>query len=113
LTSVIAVSRRRPDIAWSVAVLWGLVVFQQLNALDIYRTVDDWLNSATHLPGYPNPIDYLGLIAAITLVTAGVVWAMSRMLGRPGAVRSVSGTFLDRTGQFRALPSAQVSVIRS
>ena len=31
LTSVIAPTRRRPDVAWGIALLWGLVLYQQVN----------------------------------------------------------------------------------
>ena len=81
LTSVIAPTRRRADVAWAVAVLWGLVVFQQVNATGAYQSLDNWLNRATHI-GYPNPIDYLGIIAVVTLATAGIVKLAERALSR-------------------------------
>jgi polyferredoxin len=120
LTSVIAPKRRRADVAWAVALLWGLVVFQQVNATNGYAVLDAWLNRATHL-GYPNPIDYLGIIAVVALAFAGIAWGMSRLLGRDpspstgqvrgvlgtllptgSAVGSPSGAFVDRPSRFRS-----------
>ncbi len=76
LTSVVATVNRRVDVAWGILLLLGLVLFQQLNALPIYSTVDAWLNRVTQFPGYPNPIDYLIIIVAVALVVAGAIWAL-------------------------------------
>ena len=40
--------RRRADVAWAIAVLWGLVLYQQINATGRYATLDNWLNSVLH-----------------------------------------------------------------
>ncbi|MCL4421636.1 MAG: 4Fe-4S binding protein [Actinobacteria bacterium] len=85
LTSVVAPKRRRADVAWAVAALWGLVIFQQVNALGIYTTVDGWLNSHMDFPNYPNPVDYIGIIGLVTAITAGVVLVMSRLFGHRDA----------------------------
>ncbi len=72
LTSVIKPDRRRTDVGIAVVALLGLVVFQQFNALSPYQSLDNWLNSHTGFQfgayGYPNPIDYLGIIALAALV---------------------------------------------
>ncbi len=73
LTSVIRPLRRRWDVAVAVILLMGLVVFQQLNALPVYATVDNWLNAVTHYPGYPNPIDYIIAIATVAGIVVGYV----------------------------------------
>jgi len=80
LTSVIAPKRRRADVAWAVMILWGLVVFQQVNATNGYTTLDNWLNSHMAFAHYPNPVDYLGIIAVVGLLTAGLAWLASRFL---------------------------------
>ncbi len=82
LTSVIQPLRRRWDIALGVLLLLGLVIFQQVNAMPIYTTVDKWLNAATHFPSYPNPIDYVAVIAAVTAVVLGYVELLRRSLSR-------------------------------
>lgn len=82
LTSVISPVRRRADVGITVAILLGLVVYQQYNAFGLYATADDWLNSVIHFPHYPNPIAYLGGIAA----AAVLVW-----LGAMG-IRALAGT---------------------
>jgi hypothetical protein len=79
---VIQPLRRRWDIALGVLLLLGLVIFQQVNAMPIYTTVDKWLNAATHFPSYPNPIDYVAVIAAVTAVVLGYVELLRRSLSR-------------------------------
>ena len=80
LTSVVA-PKKRIGMAWVVAALFGLVIFQQWNALGVYATVDGWLNTATHFPGYPNLIDYLGSIVAVTAIFAGLAFFLSKSIG--------------------------------
>jgi len=104
LTSVVAPTRRRADVAWAVALLWGLVLFQQVNATNVYARVDGWLINVTHIH-YPNPIDYLGLIGLFALAFAGIGWLLSRGFGRsdlPASSPAASRSFVDRTSQFRS-----------
>ena len=102
LTSIVAPTRRRADIAWAVAILWGLVLFQQLNALPIYAAVDGWLNGIMHFPQYPNPVDYVGIIGAIALLMAGIVWiVMSIFVKKDLQVPKRGNSFIDRTSRFR------------
>jgi NosR/NirI family nitrous oxide reductase transcriptional regulator len=91
LTSVVAPRRRRADVAWTVMLLWGLVMFQQVNATSGYATADSWLSRVTHLGPYPNPVDYVGIIGAIGLATAGLTWVASRFAMRHGADASPAG----------------------
>ena len=93
LTSVIAPVRRRIDIAWAVAILFGLVLFQQVNSLPFYQPLDNWLNRTTHFPGYPNPIDYLGIIAVVALLVGAYAWGVREMLAKRSValVKSVRG----------------------
>ena len=102
LTSVVAPRRRRADVAWGIAALWGLVVFQQFNSTSAYTALDNWLNRYTLIPHYPNPIDYLGIIAVISLLLAGIVWLVSRTLGRGDVPETYRDSFVDRTSRFRA-----------
>ncbi|MGC8465062.1 MAG: 4Fe-4S binding protein [Acidimicrobiales bacterium] len=89
MTSVVAPTRRRADVAWAVALLWGLVVFQQVNATTLYATIDGWLNKVTGL-AYPNPIDYLGTIGLVALATAGLVKLAQRYLLREDVAASTT-----------------------
>ncbi len=100
LTSVFAPLRRRFDIAVAVVVLFGLVVFQQINALGFYANLDGAVNSFTHFPGYPNPLDYLGLIAVISAVVVAIFWGLrtlftqrARSLGAAVARRAPTQSF--------------------
>ena len=102
LTSVIAPTRRRADVAWAVALLFGLVVYQQLNALTIFANLDGWLNAHTNFPQYPNPAGYLGLIIAVALVMAAVSWIFQKAFMRADYQVPAGGrSFVDRTSAFR------------
>ncbi len=104
MTSVVAPNRRRADVAWSVALLWGLVFFQQFNATNVYNSFDGWLVKYTGIH-YPNPIDYLGIIVAMAALVAGIAWVASRALVRPDLPQpllSVKRSFIDKTSRFRA-----------
>ncbi len=85
LTSVVAPRRRRMDVAWAVALLWGLVLYQQFNATNAFAAADNWLNARLHFPHYPNPVDYLGIIALGAAAVAGAVWLVSRAMGNRSA----------------------------
>jgi len=117
LTSVVAPRRRRADLAWAVMFLWGLVLFQQVNATSGYSIADQWLNRASGLGPYPNPIDYLGIIGVLGLATAGAIWLAGRWsMGRSattvtagsptvgGAPAAPAGvrSFVDRPSRFRS-----------
>jgi NosR/NirI family nitrous oxide reductase transcriptional regulator len=101
LTSVVTPRRRRADVAWAVALLWGLVLFQQVNALSAYASVDNWLGSHTGIH-YPNPIDYIVLILGFALLTAGIVRGFAALLARGDLDLSAPGSFIDRKSRFRA-----------
>ncbi len=103
LTSLVAPKRRRADVGWAVAALFGLVLFQQVNALNWYSTLDGWLNKTMSFPNYPNPVDYVGLIAIFTAALAGVGWAFSKIFARKNLVLPYRGhSFIERTSKFRA-----------
>jgi NosR/NirI family nitrous oxide reductase transcriptional regulator len=104
LTSIVAPRRRRADVAWAVAVLWGLVLFQQINATNGYGVVDGWLNRVTGFPAYPNPIDYFGIIAVLAVAMAGLSELIRHSLARPNiSVGKVpEPSFVDRPSRFRA-----------
>ncbi len=102
LTSVIAPTRRRADVAWAIAVLWGLVLYQQINATNGYAGLENWLNSLLRFPHYPNPVAYLGLIGLLALATAGAAWGIGKLFARSGLDFAAEGHFLDRMSRFRA-----------
>ncbi|MDE3093986.1 MAG: 4Fe-4S binding protein [Acidobacteriota bacterium] len=109
LTSVVNPTRRRADVAWSVALLLGLVMYQQVNALSVFSNVDNWLNHHTHFPQYPNPIDYVGTIVAIAALMGLVAWGFEKTFASaPASGRrdflsaGASPSFLEKTSSFRA-----------
>lgn len=91
MTSVINPVRRRLDVAWVVALLFGLIVFQQVNALGAYTAVDDWLNRLTRWSAYPNPIDYLLIIAAGAAFLGLAARLVERVGGATGSPSVVAG----------------------
>jgi len=101
LTSVIAPRRRRADVAWGVALLWGLVLYQQINATNGFASLDNWLNSGLHFPHYPDPVDYLAVIVLVAGALAGTAWLIARGLGRRDVPDAGAATFVDRTSRFR------------
>ncbi len=103
LTSVVAPTRRRADIAWAVALLFGLVLYQQLNALTLFSHLDSWLNSHTGFPQYPNPIDYLGVIGLVAVGLALLSRVFTSLFARPDFQPRPGGrAFVDRTSRFRS-----------
>ncbi|HEV2376406.1 MAG TPA: 4Fe-4S binding protein [Streptosporangiaceae bacterium] len=108
LTSVTAPKRRRADVAWGIALLFGLVLYQQFNALGPYASLEGRLDSWLHFPHYPNPVAYLGLIVVFGLVVAGVAWLTATTFAQPGREFGSGGGFQDKTSRFRAyfLPMA-------
>jgi len=102
LASVTAPTRRRADVAWAIALLWGLVCYQQINATNLYAAVDNRLNSVLHFPHYPDPVAYAGLIGLLALVIAGAVWLIAAGFARPDLRFPAGGNFLDRSSRFRA-----------
>jgi len=102
LTSVVAPQRRRADVAWAVTLLWGLVLFQQINATNGFAKVDNWLNGQLHFPHYPDPVDYLGGIALLALATAGVIWVIGALSARRDLEFARPGNFMEKGSRFRA-----------
>jgi len=102
LTSVVQPSRRRADIAWAIALLWGLVLFQQINATNAYASIDNWLNNNMAFPHYPNPVDYIGMIAALALVTVGIILVFSKLFAKKEIDFFQAGDFVDKRSRFRA-----------
>jgi hypothetical protein len=102
LTSVVAPRRRRADVAWAIALLWGLVLYQQINATSVFASFDNWLNSQLHFPHYPNPVSYLGGIGLLALATAGVARGIGALLARRDVELDRPGSFADKSSRFRA-----------
>ncbi len=102
LTSVVAPKRRRADVAWAVALLFGLVLYQQLNALSFYNSFDGWLNTHLHFPHYPNPVAYLGMILLLSVVIAGAAKGIGVLSARRDIEFDRPGNFIDKDSRFRA-----------
>ncbi len=102
LTSVVAPMRRRADVAWAIVLLWGLVLYQQFNALSVYSNFDNWLNTHLHFPHYPDPLAYVGLIGLLALVMAGIAWGIAALSARRDVHFERAGSFVDRGSKFRA-----------
>jgi NosR/NirI family nitrous oxide reductase transcriptional regulator len=99
LTSVVAPTRRRADVAWAVMFLWGLVIFQQVNATNVYNSLDAWLTRVTYLGPYPNPVDYVGIIAAAAFFTAGLAWVAGRLVMDRSRTRELQAVAAGGSGE--------------
>ena len=102
LTSVVQPSRRRADIAWAIALLWGLVLFQQINSTNVYVSLDNWLNRHMDFAHYPNPVDYIVIIGLLALLTAGIVSLLANVLAKKEINFDRPGDFVDKKSRFRA-----------
>ncbi|NNN09697.1 MAG: 4Fe-4S binding protein [Acidimicrobiaceae bacterium] len=102
LTSVVSPTRRRADVAWSVALLFGLVIYQQVNALGAFVRIDNWLNTHTHFPQYPNPIDYIAGIFGVALLMAAIAAGFEKVFASASPAPVNSPSFLTRTSSFRS-----------
>lgn len=82
--------KKRFDLALSVAMMMGALFFEIINATPVYGTFDGWLSNvtgwnviakalSTQLSGYPNPLDYLGIIMFFPLFGWGVAKVASLM----------------------------------
>lgn len=91
LTSAIAPKRRRLDVAWAIALLFGLVLYQQVNVFDLYSKVEGWFNSGMHFPHYPNPVVYLGFIFGVAAVLGGFAWLVAKVLAPAGRTGPLGG----------------------
>jgi hypothetical protein len=89
-------------VAWAIALLWGLVLYQQINATNVYASLENWLNSQLHFPHYPNPVGYLGTIGLLALATAGAAWGIGAVLARRDVELARPGSFADKSSRFRA-----------
>ena len=101
LASVVTPTRRRADVAWAVALLWAVGLYQQINATNTYANLDNWLNTELRFPRYPDPVAYLGLVGLLALVIAGAAWGISRMCARDDIEFTAKGSFLERRSRFR------------
>jgi hypothetical protein len=91
MTSVVAPSKRRLDVGLAVAILLGLVLYQQYNAMAWFTPIDNWLNKAISFPHYPNPVDYFGgiilVVAFIWLGVTAIQKVNSRNKGRASTIK--------------------------
>jgi hypothetical protein len=102
LAGVLRPGRRRADVAWAVAGLAAVVIYQQLNATAWCGSLDDELNRWTGLPHYPNPIAYVGLIGLLCLVAAAPAALAAAVLAVPGLQPTGGGdSFVYRRTRFR------------
>ncbi|MEJ2666443.1 MAG: 4Fe-4S binding protein [Deinococcales bacterium] len=112
LTSVVAPARRRWDVSVGAAILLGLVLYQQLNALPISTTVDDALNRWMHFPAYPNPVDYLLITAASGGVVMLFAWLLKVLLQRRNAATAATADAsggMTLVGNGGSLPSSDTA----
>jgi len=94
---------RRGDVAWTVAILSGIMAHQHLATTKVHTTVDDWCNQLIGLPHGPNPFLFVALTAACTMLLA-VPAALARqaLYRRPhGGLPNRGPSFVYRVTPFR------------
>ena len=95
---------RRADVAWTVALLGGIMVHQHLHETTWWENLDDWANGLVALPHGPNPVLFVLLTAVYTAALVVPVWAARQLLYRrpPGGLPRRGTSFTYRTSPFRA-----------
>ena len=103
LAGLIRPRDRRADVAWTVAILAGIMAHQHLATTPVYETVDTWANNVMGLPHGPNPFLYLLLSALCTMLLAAPAAVAREMLYRrpPGGLRRRGDSFVYRVTPFR------------
>jgi ferredoxin len=96
-------SDRRGDVAWTVAVIGGIVFAQHVRTAPLYDRIDVWSTGLVGLPHGPNPVLFALLAAACTVVLAGPAWVARALLYRqpPGGSVRRDASFTHRITPFR------------
>lgn len=109
LSGMIHARDRRADVAWTAAIIGAVMIHQHVHAAQWWKGVNDQVNGWTGMSGSPNPLFYVLLVAAYTLVLVSPVALAGRFLYRrpAGGLPRRGDSFLYRTSPFRAffLPS--------
>jgi polyferredoxin len=94
---------RRADVAWTVAILGGIMVHQHLHETAWWASLDEWANGLTRLPHGPNPLLYILLTAVCVTVLMLPAWLAQHLLyRRPGGGLPWRGdSFVYRATPFR------------
>ena len=104
LRSIIDPGQRRADVAWGVALLAGLITFENVDTTDTYIAVERWADTLADLPTSPNPLTYLGLIVAVVLLAAIPALLLSWvLLPRTFQLPQRGTSFVYRSSRFRAV----------
>ena len=95
---------RRADVAWTVAVLAGVMVHQHLHETAWWESLDGAVNGWTGFPHGPDPLLFVLLTAAYTGVLLLPAWAARRLFYRRprGGLQQRGDSFTYRTSPFRA-----------
>lgn len=105
---------RRADVAWTVAIIGGIMASQHLRTTATYDHVDSWFNAAMGMPHGPNPLLFALLAAACTLILVSPAWLSRAALFHPpaGGLSPRDGSFVYRVTPFRVffLPLAYAAI---
>jgi polyferredoxin len=94
---------RRGDVAWTVAIISGIMAYQHLHTTAVYAEVETWANGLMGMAHGPNPLLLVLLTAVCTMLLAAPAWAGRLLLFReqPGGLPSRDGSFVYRATPFR------------
>ncbi|MCY0885320.1 MAG: 4Fe-4S binding protein [Firmicutes bacterium] len=104
LTDTYAPKKKRFDVALGVTLMMGVLFFEVFNATPPYAALDAWLNRVTgwgtlaqalftQVNGYPNPLDYLAVVAVFPLLFWGLASLVHRLSGCRLPVRELFSRF--------------------
>jgi len=105
---------RRADVAWTVALLGGVMVHQHLHVTAWWGSLDVWANDLIGMPHGPNPVLFVALTAAYTAALVAPVLAARYLFYRrpPGGLPDRGTSFTYRATPLRAflLPALAAAV---
>lgn len=103
LTGLTKATDRRADVAWTVAILGGVMMHQHLHETRAWGLLDDWANSLLNLSHGPNPVLYAVLVTVYTLLLVLPAWFAVRLLYRrpTGGLPDRGTSFVYRMSPFR------------
>jgi polyferredoxin len=94
---------RRADVAWTVAVLGGIMIHQHLHETAWWAALDDWATRVSGMPHGPNPVLFVVLTVLYTAVLLLPVRVARHWLYRrpPGGLPDRGTSFTYRVTPFR------------
>jgi NosR/NirI family nitrous oxide reductase transcriptional regulator len=103
LAGLVRARDHRADVAWTVAILSGIMAHQHLGTTKAYETAETWSNDLVGLAHGPNPFLFVLVSAACTMLLVAPAAAARRLLYRcpRGGLPDRGPSFVYRVTPFR------------